>query len=245
MNRLLKECALNESCAYLDGCEQTTHYKIIESCTVHQCEALIERGWRRFGNMFFRPICQGCTACESIKIDAANFDFSRSARRIIRKNRHFRVHVQRPSMSEQHLELFRRYHDYMQTRRGWENQPISARNYYMSFVHGYSSFGYEVLYFDSDRLIGVDLIDLLPNGISSIYFYYDPDYAAYSLGKYSLYRQIMLARQKGLSWIYLGYYVEACQSLAYKKEYTPFYMLESRPGEDEIPRWFLSERSAD
>ena len=133
----------------------------------------------------------------------------------------------------------------MQKRRGWENQPITPRNYYMSFVHGHSSFGYEVLYFDGDRLIGVDLIDLLPDGISSIYFYYDPDYAGYSLGKYSLYRQIMLAQERGLSWIYLGYYVEACQSLAYKKEYTPFYMLHSRPGEEETPVWYLPKHPKD
>ena len=58
MNRVVKECALDESCAYLQGVAQTTHYKIIESCTTEQCEALIERGWRRFGNMFFRPICR-------------------------------------------------------------------------------------------------------------------------------------------------------------------------------------------
>ena len=245
MNRLLKECALEESCAYLKGMEQTTHYKIIESCTAQQCEALIERGWRRFGNMFFRPICRDCTACESIKIDVKNFRFSKSVRRIIRKNGDLRVRMQPPSLSHAHLELFERYHRYMQGRKGWEHQAVTARNYYMSFVHGHSTFGYEILYFDGDRLIAVDLVDILPDGISSIYFFYDPDYAPYSLGKYSLYRQIMLAQQRGLSWIYLGYYVEACDSLSYKKEYTPYFMLESRPNEDETPVWILPEQSED
>jgi arginine-tRNA-protein transferase len=243
MNRVLKECALDESCAYLQGLEQTTHYKIIESCTTEQCEALIERGWRRFGNMFFRPICSGCTACESIKIDVKNFRFSKSARRIIRKNSGLAIRIQRPTITHEHLDLFRRYHDYMEERKGWENQPVNARNYYMSFVHGYNDFGYEVLYFDHDKLIAVDLIDLLPDGISSIYFYYDPDYASCSLGKYSLYRQIMLAQKRSLSWIYLGYYVEACPSLSYKKEYRPFHMLRSRPREDEEPDWFLPDAS--
>jgi arginine-tRNA-protein transferase len=243
MNHLLKECALDEHCSYLKGKEQTTHYKIIEECSTEQCNMLIERGWRRFGNMFFRPICLECHACESIKIDAGNYHFSKSARRIIKKNRHFDIRIQRPTMSRQHLELFTRYHDYMQERRGWENQPITPHNYYMSFVHGYGSFGYEVLYFDKEKLIAVDLIDILPNGISSIYFYYDPDYAAYSLGKYSLYRQIILAKRKSLAWIYLGYYVAECQSLAYKKEYTPLYLLESRPGEDEEPLWFPYDQS--
>ena len=78
MNSLLKECALDEKCAYISQNSQTTHYKIIERCTKQKCALLIERGWRRFGNMFFRPICQDCTSCESIKIDIANYKFSKS-----------------------------------------------------------------------------------------------------------------------------------------------------------------------
>ena len=237
MNRILKECALHESCSYIDGNRQTTHYKIIEECTTVQCEALIERGWRRFGNMFFRPVCLECTACESIKIDVEHFHFSKSAKRILRKNTHFRTIIQKPTMTTTHLELFTRYHDHMSIKRGWENHPINAKNYYMSFVHGHNDFGYEVLYFDEEKLIAVDLIDILPDGISSIYFYYDPDYTKHSLGKYSLYNQILQAKELGLSWIYLGYYVESCQSLSYKKEYAPFLMLDARPAEEEFPTW--------
>ncbi len=237
MNQILKECALHENCSYIAGNKQTTHYKIIEGCTTEQCEALIERGWRRFGNMFFRPVCLECTECESIKIDVKNYNFSKSAKRISRRNSHFRVLIQQPTMSKMHLELFTKYHEHMKTKRGWENQPINARNYYTSFVHGYNNFGYEVLYFDGDKLIAVDLIDILPDGISSIYFYYDPDYAGYSLGKYSLYNQIIFAKKKNLSWIYLGYYVESCQSLAYKKEYAPLLMLNGRPEEEDPPIW--------
>lgn len=244
MDQLLKECALDESCSYIKGLEQTTHYKIIHDCSVEQCEALIERGWRRFGNMFFRPICRTCTACESVKIDAMNYHFSKSARRIMKKCKEFKIHIQHPTMSKQHLDIFERYHQHMHQKRGWEQQPINARNYYMSFVHGYNDFGYEILYFDGDKLIAVDLIDILPNGISSIYFYYDPDYASYSLGKYSLYKQIRLAQKKGLEWIYLGYYVEECQSLAYKKEYEPLYTLDARPGEEEEPFWYKNDDPA-
>jgi leucyl-tRNA---protein transferase len=238
MNEVLKECALVENCAYIDDYDQTTQYKIIEDCSAEYCEALILRGWRRFGNMFFRPVCRHCHACESVKIDATNFRFSKSARRVIKKCSDFKVHIRQPTLSQEHLDLFERYHDYMRDRRGWDHQSVNARNYYMSFVHGFGDFGYEVLYFDGDRLIAVDLIDVLPTGISSIYFYYDPEYAAYSLGKYSLYRQIMLAQKASLKWIYLGYYVASCQSLAYKGDYRPLFMLEGRPNEEEEPFWF-------
>lgn len=237
MNRILKECALHETCSYIEGHQQTTHYKIIEECTIELCEDLIEHGWRRFGNMFFRPICLDCTACESIKIDAQHFTFSKSARRIMRRNSHLQVIIQQPTLTKSHLELFNKYHEHMHHKRGWEKQAVNAKNYYMSFVHGYNDFGYEVLYFDEGKLIAVDLIDILPDGISSIYFYYDPDYERHSLGKYSIYHQIMLAQEHELSWIYLGYYVESCQSLAYKKAYAPYLMLQGRPEEEDIARW--------
>lgn len=237
MKQLLKECTLDEECAYLTGQHQTTHYKIINQCDIKYYHSLIVRGWRRFGNMFFRPVCRECTACESVRIDAFNYHFSKSARRIMRKNQNFRTVLQRPSMTQAHLDLFKKYHDYMEEKRNWDTQTINARNYYMSFVSGYGTFGYEVLYFDRDKLIAIDLVDLLPDGISSIYFYYDPDYAGYSLGHYSLYRQIQYAKKHGLPWIYLGYYVKGCQSLAYKKNYSPLFMLEERPEESMTPVW--------
>lgn len=242
MNELLKECTLNEKCSYLDDHDQTTHYKILEQCDTEYYHSLVIRGWRRFGNMFFRPVCRGCSACESVKIHVTAYHFSKSARRVLKKGRKFHTLVQHPTLTREHLELFQRYHDHMHSKRDWDAQTINARNYYMSFVHGHSDFGYEVLYFDDDKLIAVDLIDILPDGISSIYFYYDPDYANYSLGHYSLYRQIEYAREKGLEWIYLGYYVEGCQSLAYKKDYDPLHILESRPEETMEPRWKLLDR---
>lgn len=237
-HRLLRECALDEKCAYLPGTAQTTHYKVIANVSPEYCDHLVQHGWRRFGEMFFRPVCRECTACESLKIDVAAYRFSRSERRVLRKNADLHVVTRRPGMTQKHLELFVAYHRHMHLRRGWEEQPVTPRNYYASFVHGYNDFGYEVLYFDGDRLIGVDLIDILPSGISSIYFYYDPEYADRSLGKYSLLHQIALAQERGLPWIYLGYYVQGCQSLEYKRSYAPLRQLQGRPGEDDLPEWY-------
>ena len=125
----------------------------------------------------------------------------------------------------------------MHDKRGWDKQAINIKNYYISFVNGYNDYGYEVLYFDEEKLIAVDLIDILPNGISSIYFYYDPDYSHLSLGKYSMLKQISYAKSHHLEWIYMGYYVEACQSLAYKSNYKPHFILEGHPNEISEPTW--------
>lgn len=226
---LLKEFSLNDKCSYIKNNEQYTNYKLIDNCDSLNCQELIERGYRRFGKMYFRPICTDCNECQSIKIDVDNFEFSKSQRRVIKKASHIKSYIQSPSMTKEHLELFEKYHLYMRDKKDWDYNKTSSQNYYSSFVDGHNDFGFEVLYYDENKLIGVDLIDILKDGISSIYFYYDPDYSEYSLGRLSLYNQIAYAKQSSKKWIYLGYYVEQCPSLAYKAHYTPYITLEGRP----------------
>lgn len=234
---LLKEFSLQDKCSYLQGREQTTHYKIVENCSAQSSQDLIERGYRRFGRMYFRPICAACQECQSIKIDVANYTFSKSARRVFKKASHIKSYVQKPVMSYEHLALFEKYHKFMQEKKGWEYSETTPDHYYNSFIVGHESFGYEVLYYDRNRLIGVDLIDILDDGISSIYFYYDPEYAHLSLGKLSLYKQIEYAKKVNKPWIYLGYYVADCPSLSYKSQYKPYLTLQGRPKEDEEAIW--------
>ena len=234
---LLKEFSLNDKCSYLKDKNQSTHYKMIDNASSEDCLNLIERGFRRFGKMYFRPICEDCNECQSIKIDVDNYTFSKSAKRVLKKASHITVFTQPPSLSQEHLNLFEKYHAYMHIKKDWTHNETTAEHYYQSFVSGHSDFGYEVLYFDKEKLIAVDLIDILEDGISSIYFYYDPDYAKLSLGKLSLYRQIEYAKQHDKKWIYLGYYVAECPSLSYKAGYKPYVTLEGRPTEYEKFTW--------
>jgi len=234
---LLKEFCLSDKCSYLPDHKQTTHYKVIENCSAFYSQELIERGYRRFGKMYFRPICEDCHECQSIKIDVANYNFSKSARRVLKKASDIRTYIQKPTLTKEHLALFDKYHLYMHEKKGWEYEKTSAEHYYSSFVTGHEDFGYEVLYFYEGELIAVDLIDILQDGISAIYFYYDPDFSHYSLGKLSLYHQIKYAQSVAKKWIYLGYYVKECPSLAYKAEYKPYLTLQGRPNEYEPFIW--------
>lgn len=234
---LLKEFALNDKCSYLQDKEQTTHYKMIDNCSSSNCQDLIERGFRRFGKMYFRPICSSCDECKSIKIDVEDFQFSKSKRRVLNKASKIKNYIQQPSLTQEHLDLFDKYHLYMSEKKGWRYEKVTPEHYYHSFVNGHEDFGYEVLYFDEDKLIGVDLIDILEDGISSIYFFYDPDYSKYSLGKLSLYKQIEFAKKTHKQWIYLGYYVKDCPSLSYKSQYEPYKTLVGRPSEYEDFNW--------
>lgn len=230
---ILKEFRVNDKCSYLDGKKQSTFYKVIDNCTTQECQEFVERGFRRFGKMYFRPMCEGCDECKSIKIDVKNFSFSKSQKRVLKKGSHFRIYIQRPTLSKTHLELFEKYHLYMKDKKAWEYTEVNTQSYHSSFIDAHHEFGYEVLYYDDDKLIAVDLIDILDNGISSIYFYYDTDYTEYSLGKLSLYNQIKYAQSTNKSWVYLGYYVKDCPSLSYKAHYKPYLTLEGKPNINE------------
>ncbi|MCK4973899.1 MAG: arginyltransferase, partial [Sulfurimonas sp.] len=164
---ILKEFVTNDKCSYLDNQQQTTLYKVIDNCSAAYCQELIERGYRRFGKMYFRPDCATCDECKSIKIDVEKFKFSKSQRRVIKKASKIISYIQRPSMSKTHLELFEKYHLYMKDKKGWEHNPTTVQGYYGSFVDAHNDFGYEILYYIDDILIGVDLIDVLQDGISS------------------------------------------------------------------------------
>jgi len=237
LSRMIEFSTLETSCSYLDGCKTRMEYKYIENVTMELNQALVERGWRRFGHYYSRPQCSKCKACLSLRIDVKNYVFSRAAKRTFKKAEGIRYVIQTPSISNEHLELYDKYHHHMEQKRGWQYYYLKPQSYHELYVSGAQSFGKEVLYFYDDRLIGVDLIDFLDDGISSIYFYYDPEFAYLSLGRLSIYEQLILAKEYDLDWIYLGYYVENCQSLKYKALYKPYQILQGSPTISEDAIW--------
>ncbi len=212
-------------------------YRYIESCTSSLNDSLIKKGWRRFGKYYSRPQCSTCKECKSLRIDAKNYRFSKNARRTIRKNKNTLFTIQKPSISNEHLEIYEKYHRYMEKKRDWKRYKIKPNSYYELYIAGAGKFGKEILYYIDDRLVAVDLVDFMDDGISSIYFFYDPDFAHLSLGRYSIYMQIQLAKNFNLRWIYLGYYVKECQSLNYKERFKPFEILQNNPNDYEEEIW--------
>ncbi|WP_096018405.1 arginyltransferase [Campylobacter lanienae] len=230
---------LDTPCAYLAGKRSRSSYKYIFNASFAYNSTLVEHGYRRFGKYFSKPICDGCSECKSLRIDAEKFKFTKSLRRVISKNNkaNIEVIIARPHISDNHIKLYEKYHKFMQNKRGWEFHPMSYERYYSVYVEGAGEFGFEVDYYDGDRLICVDLIDITADGISSIYCFWDIDYAYLSLGKYSLLNQILIAKAHKLPWIYLGFYVKDCESLEYKSDYKPYQILQDYSELDELAVW--------
>jgi len=231
-------------CPYLEGERARMCYRWIEHCTPETYLDMLERGWRRFGRVFFRPVCAACRECRSLRIDVEQFKPSRSMRRAEKRNGDLDVAVGRPTVSDQHLELYHRYHDDMSARKGWREADIAPYDYYRTFVEGHEGFGYEFLYFLGGQLAAVALIDVLPRAVSAVYCYYDPDLRPRSLGVYSVLRQVDFARMLGVPYLYLGYRVEGNASMAYKARYRPHEILAGRPGAEETPLWQPGGKSA-
>ena len=228
---------LDYECAYLPGHSVRMNYKYVKEANKTFVSAVIARGWRRFGKYFFHPICNGCDACKSIRIDVHNFKETKSQKKSIKRNRETRIIVQKPTLTQAHIDLYNKYHSFKQIKDKWQHRNITKREYYENFVDGAHDFGKEVLYIRDDKLIGVDLIGILDDGISSIYFFYDPDYPRLSLGTYSLLYQIELAKILELSWIYLGYWVDGCKAFAYKPKFQPQELLDGFPSVRDEPEW--------
>ena len=230
-------CTLDYDCAYLEGKSVRMNYKYVFSSNSEFNTTVVQRGWRRFGKYYFYPICQGCNECKSLRVNVSNFKPSKSQRKAINRNKETKLVVQSPSVTPQHLDLYNKYHAWKHLKDGWKGGNISPKEYLENFAEGAKNFGKEILYFIDSKLVGVDLIDIVDDGISSIYFFYDPDYARYSLGTYSLLKQIDIAKELGLKWIYLGYWVDGCRAFEYKTNFAPLEILDGFPSFKQEPKW--------
>jgi len=236
-NEYIEYSILDYECPYLPNRNARMYYRFIPKATKKYASSLIERGYRRFGYSYFHPVCNGCDECKSLRIDVKNFKLSKSQKRVIKKNKDTKIIITKPTITFDHVNLYNKFHKFKSQKSGWNYTEIDLQTYYEEFVVGAHDFGKEILYFKDDKLIGVDLIDILDNGISAIYFFYDPDFEKLSLGIYSLLVEIDIAKKLNLDWIYLGYWVKGCKSFAYKTAFKPYELLDGFYDIYQEPNW--------
>ncbi len=228
------------TCAYLPNQIWQMRYTYVLEATPLDYQRRMLRGWRRFGMAFFRPNCPDCRQCLSLRIPIETFTPNRSQKRAVKANRDVELTIHTPDVSEEKLRLHQKYHEYQHYHREWSLDGIISRSEYInSFVNNPFPVQ-EWQYRLHGKLIGVGYVDTLSVGLSAIYFFYDPDYRNRSLGTFNIMRLIETCREQGLPHLYLGYYVEKCQSLKYKANF--------RPNEILLPngRWVVyRERGSD
>ena len=225
------------SCSYLEEETAALEYRVYSSLAPEELEELICRGWRRFGTAIFRPKCPACSQCRPLRIDVKHFQPTKSQRRSLKKNQHVTVTLKNVQVTQQHIDLYNVWHRDMTDRRDWNLQQTNVFEYVEGFLGGDFPSLKELQYRVEDRLVGVGLIDLMPKSISSAYFYYDPEWRPLGPGTFSMMCEIELAKRRGLDHIYLGYWIAACPSMAYKNRFDPHEILEGWPRDNEKPEW--------
>ena len=177
----------------------------------------LKQGWRRFGYAIFRPECPSCRMCQSLRVPWRRSAQSEPAPGVERNQGEVTVRVGAPSLSQDRLDLWARFHRHGHETKGWPAEAGDDPG--MLLENPFRT--EEWTYYVGDRLIAVAYVDALPEALSAIYCYYDPTEGARSLGTFNILSLLASARERGLPHVYLGYYVAGCRSLEYKRKFRP------------------------
>ena len=191
---------------------------------------LVQQGFRRSGNYTYRPRCDACQACQSIRIAAADFVPSRSQRRAWQQHNSLQTSVHSLADTPEYYALYQRYQAARHQNGGMDNDDYQAYEKFLlrsdvaSFI---VEFREPVEPHATGVLRMVSVIDLLADGVSAVYTFFEPERARSSFGVYNVLWQLDLCRQLKLDFVYLGYWIKNSSKMAYKTQYQPAQVLQN------------------
>lgn len=218
-----------QPCPYLHGRAERKLFTALQGENAAELNnALSRQGFRRSQNVLYRPSCESCMACMSARIRVADFKPSRTQRRLLRRNAGLSRVNMTPWATEEQYELFRSYLDCRHADGGMadmdvfefaamiEETPVQTR------IIEYRCDGAEPekLAQGDDHLAAVCLTDVLDDGLSLVYSFYDPALQSASLGTYIILDHVEIARASGLPYVYLGYWVPGSRKMDYKARFS-------------------------
>jgi arginine-tRNA-protein transferase len=213
-----------QPCPYLEGRLERKLFTALQGDTAEKLnDALSKQGFRRSQNVLYRPSCAECSACLSARIKVADFTTSRSQKRVLRRNAALRRRATSPWATEDQFALFRRYLDGRHAEGGMadmdlfefaamiEETPVRSRLIEYSLPDRAEP--------DGGGLRAACLTDILDDGLSMVYSFFDPSDEKSSLGTYVILDHIAIARELGLPYVYLGYWVPGSSKMGYKAKF--------------------------
>ena len=207
-------------CPYFsDGRMSTVEFVFPRDDEVEGFHDFLARGYRRLGRLFYRNVCGQCWACLPMRVEAGAFRLSKSQKRSLRANSEVRVEVVPSSITGQKARLYRSYLS-SKHGKGTTSDPSEQAMALSMMHHGYPRI-LEMDYLVGDRLVGVGIVDIGADAVSSNYFYYDTSCSERRLGVFSMLQEINLCRLLGKKYYYLGFCIEETDSMSYKRFFRP------------------------
>lgn len=184
---------------------------------------LSDLGFRRSGSHIYRPHCENCQACISVRIPVDRFEPSKTQKRIANRNADLIVRSSPCILTAEYYALYERY--IRQRHADGDMYPPSEDQFINFLAEGGTDSCFYEFRTPQERLLAVAVSDRLDQGLSALYTFYDPDEHKRSLGVYAVLWQIRQAQRLGLPYLYLGYWVKDCRKMNYKTAYAPLEML--------------------
>ncbi len=212
------------ACPYLPG--RVAEDRAVWASTIPAgvYEQFMNAGFRRSGHLVYQPMCRGCRQCLSIRVPVKQFRSTKSQRRSWKRNQDVVVSHHAPLLTEEKFELYEKYVREWHGKDEVEGPEALSAFLYDSPLDSTLEFEYRD---QRARLLGVGICDVCPGSLSSVYFYFDPAESRRGLGVFAALREIEFAKENGLPYYYLGYWVRDCAAMNYKSDYRPNEVLET------------------
>jgi len=217
-------------CPYLEGQEERKVFTHLVGDRAGELNDLLTHGgFRRSQSIAYRPACEGCRAWVSVRVVAADFAPSRNLRRIAERNSDIVGDMRTPAPTSEQYSVFRAYLDARHRDGGMADMTVLDYAMMIEDSHvdtrlveyrrrgpdsGFTGRG-------SGQMLAVALTDVLSDGLSMVYSFFDPDEADRSLGTFMILDHIERANRMGLPYVYLGYWVAGSRKMDYKGRFLP------------------------
>lgn len=210
---------VEHACGYFT--ERRSQNLVLDPESPHLAEVYgraLEHGFRRAGNVIYRPDCPGCKACVPYRLDVAAFRPDRGQRRVLQRNQNLECAWVPARAEPAHFRLYQRYLQGRHAAGGMDDATPEDQSRFL-LSQWATTHNLEVRL--AGELIAVAVTDLVPRALSAVYTYFAPEYPQRSLGTYAILQQIEHARRTRREHLYLGYWIDAHPKMHYKRRYAP------------------------